>query len=182
MSFTRTALRTSLRSLRTPRPTQFTRQYASEPSQSKKTSEMPIAVAVATVTAAGGYYLLQSGPEGKPQHESDESKQYAKGEAIESVSKASEATLQPDRDADQKVSSSGSSGGGSLGQPPSNIDPAGARKEEGGAGTISGKQAGLSNATTDNPFINEPGKSKKGEGETETAKVKGSVSPSRPQV
>ena len=81
------------------------------------------AVAVATVTAAGGYYLLQSGPEGKPQHESDESKQYAKGEAIESVSKASEATLQPDRDADQKVSSSGSSGGGSLGQPPSNVDP-----------------------------------------------------------
>lgn len=78
------------------------------------------AVAVATVTAAGGYYLLQSGPEGKPQHESE---QYAKGEAIESGSKASEATLQPDRDAEQKVSSSGPSGGGSLGQPPSNVDP-----------------------------------------------------------
>lgn len=78
------------------------------------------AVAVATVTAAGGYYLLQSGPEGKPQHESE---QYAKGEAIESESKASEATLQPDRDAEQKVSLSGSSGGGSLGQPPSNVDP-----------------------------------------------------------
>ncbi|EYE93383.1 uncharacterized protein EURHEDRAFT_460347 [Aspergillus ruber CBS 135680] len=138
------------------------------------------AVAVATVTAAGGYYLLQSGPEGKPQHESE---QYAKGEAIEFGSKASEATLQPDRDAEQKVSSSGPSGGGSLGQPPSNVDPqASTRKEEGGAGTISGKQAGLSNATTDNPFINEPGKSKKGEGETETAKVKGSVSPNRPQA
>ena len=44
------------------------------------------------------------------------------------------------------------------------------------------KQEGLSNATTDNPFINEPGKSKKGEGETETAKVKGTVSPNREQV
>jgi len=63
-----------------------------------------------------------------------------------------------------------------------NIEQASSRKEAGGAGTISGKQAGLSNATTDNPFINEPSKSKKGEGETETAKVKGSVSTGRPQV
>ena len=47
---------------------------------------------------------------------------------------------------------------------------------------MSRKQEGLSNATTDNPFINEPGKSKKGEGETETAKVKGTVSPSREQA
>lgn len=47
---------------------------------------------------------------------------------------------------------------------------------------MSGKQEGLSNATTDNPYVNEPGKSKKGEGETETAKVKGTVSPERPQV
>ena len=47
---------------------------------------------------------------------------------------------------------------------------------------MSSKQEGLSNATTDNPFINEPGKSKKGEGETETTKVKGTVSPNREQV
>lgn len=47
---------------------------------------------------------------------------------------------------------------------------------------MSGKQEGWSNATTDNPFINAPGKSVKGEGETETAKVKGTVSPQRPQA
>lgn len=47
---------------------------------------------------------------------------------------------------------------------------------------MSGKQEGLSNATTDNPYINEPGKSKKGEGETETAKVKGTVALERPQA
>lgn len=133
MSLLRTLLRTSLR---TPRPAQFTRRYASQSSKSNKTSEMPMlvlsapltklfanlhsAVAVATVTAAGGYYLLQSGPESKLHHETD---QYAKGEAIESGSKASESTPQPDRDSEQKVSPSGSSGGGSLGQPPSNVDP-----------------------------------------------------------
>ena len=52
---------------------------------------------------------------------------------------------------------------------------AGARKERGGTVTVSGEQEGLSN-TTDNPFMNEPGKSKKGEGETETAKWKGTFS------
>lgn len=49
-------------------------------------------------------------------------------------------------------------------------------------GSISSKQEGLSNADTMNPYVNEPGKSAKGEGETETAKVKGTVSTSRPQV
>lgn len=47
---------------------------------------------------------------------------------------------------------------------------------------MSAKQEGVSNSTTDNPFVNEPGKSVKGEGETETAKVKGTVSPQRPQA
>ncbi|KAJ5287157.1 hypothetical protein N7478_002843 [Penicillium angulare] len=51
-----------------------------------------------------------------------------------------------------------------------------------GPNSISFKQQGLSNADTMNPFVNEPGKSQKGEGETETAKVKGTVSPTRPQV
>lgn len=51
-----------------------------------------------------------------------------------------------------------------------------------GPSSMSYKQEGLSNGDTMNPFVNEPGKSKKGEGETETAKVKGTVSPTRPQV
>ncbi|KAJ5999285.1 hypothetical protein N7451_007095 [Penicillium sp. IBT 35674x] len=51
-----------------------------------------------------------------------------------------------------------------------------------GPTSMSFKQEGLSNADTMNPYVNEPGKSKKGEGETETAKVKGTVKPERPQV
>ncbi|KAJ5843836.1 uncharacterized protein N7525_001577 [Penicillium rubens] len=51
-----------------------------------------------------------------------------------------------------------------------------------GPGSISQKQEGLSSADTMNPYVNEPGKSQKGEGETETTKVKGSVRPDRPQV
>ncbi|KAJ5777232.1 hypothetical protein N7520_000478 [Penicillium odoratum] len=39
-----------------------------------------------------------------------------------------------------------------------------------GPTSMSAKQEGLSNADTMNPYVNEPGKSKKGEGETETAK------------
>ncbi|KAJ5822421.1 hypothetical protein N7447_004761 [Penicillium robsamsonii] len=51
-----------------------------------------------------------------------------------------------------------------------------------GPTSMSFKQQGLSNADTMNPYINEPGKSEKGEGETETAKLKGTVKPERPQV
>lgn len=51
-----------------------------------------------------------------------------------------------------------------------------------GPTSMSFKQQGLSNADTMNPYINEPGKSQKGEGETETAKVKGTVKPDRPQA
>lgn len=45
---------------------------------------------------------------------------------------------------------------------------------------MSSKQEGLDNADSSNPYINEPGKSVKGEGETESAKLKGTVSPKRP--
>lgn len=51
-----------------------------------------------------------------------------------------------------------------------------------GLGSISLKQEGLDNADTMNPYVNEPGKSKKGEGETDSVKVKGTVRPGRPQV
>ncbi|KAJ5981079.1 hypothetical protein N7481_008377 [Penicillium waksmanii] len=54
--------------------------------------------------------------------------------------------------------------------------------EKGFHGSMSSKQEGLSNADTMNPYVNEPGKSQKGEGETDTAKVKGTVSTDRPQV
>ncbi|CAI7612108.1 unnamed protein product [Penicillium bialowiezense] len=51
-----------------------------------------------------------------------------------------------------------------------------------GPGSMSHKQEGWSNGDAMNPYINEPGKSKKGEGETETVKVKGTVRTDRPQV
>lgn len=51
-----------------------------------------------------------------------------------------------------------------------------------GTGSISRKQEGLDNGDTMNPFVNDPGKSKKGEGETDSVKVKGTVRPDRPQV
>ncbi|CDM35132.1 unnamed protein product [Penicillium roqueforti FM164] len=51
-----------------------------------------------------------------------------------------------------------------------------------GPGSISAKQEGLSNADTMNPYVNEPGKSKKGEGETDSVKAKGTIRPGRPQV
>ncbi|KAJ6104589.1 hypothetical protein N7523_010909 [Penicillium sp. IBT 18751x] len=56
------------------------------------------------------------------------------------------------------------------------------RGEQGGTGSMSFKQEGLSNTNTSNPHVNDPGLSQKGEGETETAKVKGTVQHDRPQV
>ena len=51
-----------------------------------------------------------------------------------------------------------------------------------GSTSMSAKQEGLSNADTMNPYVNEPGKSEKGEGETDTAKVKGTIKVDRRQV
>ncbi|OQE46190.1 hypothetical protein PENCOP_c001G02210 [Penicillium coprophilum] len=51
-----------------------------------------------------------------------------------------------------------------------------------GPGSISLKQEGLDNGDTMNPFVNDPGKSKKGEGETDSVKVKGTVRVDRRQV
>ena len=56
------------------------------------------------------------------------------------------------------------------------------RGEQGGTGSMSFKQEGLSNTNTSNPYVNEPGLSQKGEGETDSAKVKGTVQHDRPQV
>lgn len=44
---------------------------------------------------------------------------------------------------------------------------------------MSGKQEGLSNADTSHPFLNNPDKSRKREGDTDTAKLKGTVSTQR---
>ncbi|KAJ9490280.1 hypothetical protein VN97_g2996 [Penicillium thymicola] len=70
-----------------------------------------------------------------------------------------------------------------------NLDPRSSSRDEprgmgppDGPGSISLKQEGLDNGDTMNPYVNEPGKSRKSEGETDSAKVKGTVRPDRPQV
>ncbi|KAE8336831.1 hypothetical protein BDV24DRAFT_167880 [Aspergillus arachidicola] len=165
------------------------RTYASESSHGvQKSSDLPWLLGSVGLGVPAAYYLLSSGPEKKPHGGHGEHHEAVKEtEKEEEQAPAGESEPQPDRDAEQKVdteASSSSSGekGGSFGEPPSNVDEATARGGTGGPATISGKQEGVSNADTSNPYVNEPGKSQKGEGETETAKVKGTVDPARPQA
>ncbi|KAE8367364.1 hypothetical protein BDV27DRAFT_155067 [Aspergillus caelatus] len=169
---------------------QFARRtYASESSHGvQKSSDLPWLLGSVGLGVPAAYYLLSSGPEKKPHGgHGDHHEAVKETEKKEEQAPAGESEAQPDRDAEQKVdteasSSSSSEKGGSFGEPPSNVDEATARGGTGGPATISGKQEGVSNADTSNPYVNEPGKSEKGEGETETAKVKGTVSPERPQA
>ncbi|KAE8414082.1 hypothetical protein BDV36DRAFT_266509 [Aspergillus pseudocaelatus] len=169
---------------------QFARRtYASESSHGvQKSSDLPWLLGSVGLGVPAAYYLLSSGPEKKPHGgHGDHHEAVKETEEKEEQAPAGESEAQPDRDAEQKVdteasSSSSSEKGGSFGEPPSNVDEATARGGTGGPATISGKQEGVSNADTSNPYVNEPGKSEKGEGETETAKVKGTVSPERPQA
>ncbi|KAL8770902.1 MAG: hypothetical protein Q9209_003553 [Squamulea sp. 1 TL-2023] len=63
-------------------------------------------------------------------------------------------------------------------------DKAAPSKSPSGSNTTSQKQEGLTNTNTKHStnMDSDPGKSKKGEGAVETAKVKGSVDPGRPQA
>ncbi|KAI9925942.1 hypothetical protein MW887_005748 [Aspergillus wentii] len=158
------------------RPTQSMRQYATEhSSEGKRGSNLPLFVGAASVAGVAVYYLNSS--KHVPTHSQNQANESLQQE-LQSSAKGSVA--QPDRDAEHKVSSGPR--GGSLGQPPSTVDPADSRKDPGTSPTTSAKQEGFSNGPTDNPFMNEPGKSVKGEGEPETAKSKGAISPQRPQT
>ncbi|KAB8238051.1 hypothetical protein ETB97_006073 [Aspergillus alliaceus] len=186
-------LRASARAVRAAsrRPTQqFARRtYASESSHGvQKSSDLPWALASIGLGVPAAYYLISSGPEKKPHGaHGDHHEAVVETEKKEEKAPAGESEPQPDRDAEQKVdteapSSSSGEKGGSFEEPPSNVDEPASRGDAGGSATISGKQEGLSNTDTSNPYVNEPGKSEKGEGETETAKVKGTVDPERPQA
>ncbi|OGM51221.1 hypothetical protein ABOM_000262 [Aspergillus bombycis] len=186
-------LRASARAVGTAsrRPAQqFARRtYASESSHGvPKSSDLPWLLGSVGLGVPAAYYLLSSGPEKKPHGgHGDNHEAVKETEKEEEQAPAGESEPQPDRDAEQKVETETSSSpsdekGGSFGEPPSNVDEASARGETGGPATISGKQEGVSNTDTSNPYVNEPGKSQKGEGETETAKVKGTVDPERPQA
>ncbi|KAE8133537.1 hypothetical protein BDV38DRAFT_286721 [Aspergillus pseudotamarii] len=193
MSFARAnLLRASARAVgaasRRPAQQFARRTYASESSHGvQKSSDLPWLLGSVGLGVPAAYYLLSSGPEKKPHGGHEDHHEAVKETEREEQAPAGESEPQPDRDAEQKVdteasSSSSNEKGGSFGEPPSNVDEATARGGTGGPATISGKQEGVSNTDTSNPYVNEPGKSEKGEGETETAKVKGTVSPERPQA
>lgn len=82
--------------------------------------------AVATATAVGAYYLL--GPSGTPNpksrgHHAGDKAQLEEAEQREATSPAGKSLAEPDRDATQMVTSGVKSGGPSLGQAPSMVDP-----------------------------------------------------------
>ncbi|KAE8357003.1 hypothetical protein BDV28DRAFT_126058 [Aspergillus coremiiformis] len=175
------------------RPTQqFARRtYASESSHGiQKPSDLPWILTSVGLGVPAAYYLLSCGPARAPHrsHGNHGNHQEAVKETEKEVGTPAETSVpQPVRDAEQKVdtevpSSSSRENGGSFGEPPSNVDEPSSRGETGGSASISGTQEGISNADTSNPYVNEPGKSQKGEGETETAKVQGTVAPERPQT
>ncbi|PYI11491.1 hypothetical protein BO78DRAFT_393426 [Aspergillus sclerotiicarbonarius CBS 121057] len=173
---------------RRPPTQQFARRTYATSHDAPKSSDMLWLIASVGLGLPTAYYLLQGGPQKKPHHGHEEAHgtgHVEKEEKNEAQSSAGETAPQPDRDSEQKVESSSSSSGSAPstdGKAPSEADQAASRKEPGSSTTISSKQEGLSNTDTDNPLVNEPGKSQKGEGETETAKVKGTVAPERPQA
>ncbi|OJK01438.1 hypothetical protein ASPACDRAFT_77182 [Aspergillus aculeatus ATCC 16872] len=191
-------LRASARALGTVRQTvptqQFARRtYAQAAESTNKSSDLPWLIGSLGLGIPGAYYLLATGPKaaasshdtpdthhhGEPKGKTSTSAPIEKEESAS----AQDSAAQPDRDAEQKTDSESRAAAvpSTDGKAPSEADEPSTRKEAGNASTISGKQEGISNATTDHPHVNEPGKSVKGEGETETAKVKGTVSPDRPQ-
>ncbi|GLA28290.1 hypothetical protein AnigIFM63326_005861 [Aspergillus niger] len=168
---------------RRPPTQQFARRGYAQSHDAPKSSDLPWLIASLGLGVPTAFYLLQSGPKKTPHHGHEA---HGAGHVEkEEKAPAGEATPQPDRDAEQKTDTSSSSTESTPstdGKPPSEADQPSSRKDSGNSATISGKQEGLSNTNTDNPYVNEPGKSAKGEGETESAKVKGTVSPERPQA
>ncbi|OOF99205.1 hypothetical protein ASPCADRAFT_204870 [Aspergillus carbonarius ITEM 5010] len=172
---------------RRPPTQQFARRTYAQSHDAPKSSDMPWLIASVGLGLPTAYYLLQGGVQKKPHHGHEEAhgSGHVEKEQKEAEAPAGESAPQPDRDSEQKVESSSSPSDttpSTDGKAPSEADQPASRKEPGSSATISSKQEGLSNTDTDNPFVNEPGKSQKGEGETETAKVKGTVAPDRPQA
>ncbi|KAI9892874.1 MAG: hypothetical protein M1814_001033 [Vezdaea aestivalis] len=166
---------------------------------------MARAIGAVVFTVASCGYLLANDPTGKDksghghgdesheEHEEkkEESKEEKDGEEevedgdegakseISGEGKESEPSSKSGGEKKESESSSGSDGKDSI--PEGDKANTGTR-EAGGLNTQSGKQEGLSNADTKHSTQphEDPGKSKKGEGVTETAKLKGTVSRDRP--
>ncbi|KAL5364893.1 hypothetical protein BJX96DRAFT_158179 [Aspergillus floccosus] len=148
----------------TRRPTQqFARRtYASESHEVQPSSNLPWMIGSITLLGPGLYYLLQNSPQKQAHHDDHDDHHNPPKEAH---APAGESAPQPDRDAEQKVT------------PQEEEESSKDVPENPGRTTME-----VDKGRSDNPYVNEPGKSQKGEGETETVKVKGSVSPERPQA
>lgn len=162
------------------------RTYATGATGPKSGSDLPWLLASATFTIPAAYYLYKSGPPetehgGGPHRPvvsdhgtvpSDEKEDDVAEKAQEDAAPAEQAAEQPADTAEE-------------GEKPSEYDPGKAQRAPKGPGEFSGatsaKQQGVSNTETKHPELDAPGKSVKGEGETESAKLKGTVSTERPQ-
>ncbi|GAD99983.1 conserved hypothetical protein [Paecilomyces variotii No. 5] len=175
----------------------------------QKSSDLPWAVGSIAITVPSAYFLLSSGSEVPHGHEheqvpkgvaepeqeeapkeeaqeeskeeskdeSEEKKEEKKEEPEESKDEGKEEPKEEEKEPKQEKAPEG--------EKPSQYDEPGAVKNVDGAGktagATSGKQEGLSNANTSHPNTTAPGKSTKSEDDVDTAKVKGSVDPQRPQ-
>ncbi|KAJ9296481.1 hypothetical protein DTO271G3_5179 [Paecilomyces variotii] len=168
------------------------RTYASQGGHGgeQKSSDLPWAAGAVAITVPSAYLLLSSGSEvphghekeqvpksvAEPEEQKEEAKEEAEPEAPKEEAKKEEAPKGGKEEEKEKPAED---------EKPSQYDQPEAVKNIDGAGktpgATSGKQEGLDNANTSNPFTTAPGKSEKAENDVETAKVKGSVDPERPQ-
>ncbi|KAJ5584954.1 uncharacterized protein N7459_004754 [Penicillium hispanicum] len=167
-----------------------------------KTSDLPWLLGSVGLGGPVIAYLLLSGPEKKPHgdahgHDDDtehkesheeEPSEEEPADDVEQQPKDDEKAEQPAEEKPEELKDEDTHKQDTAEEPkkdetsdkPQNDEPA-AAKAPGGPESTSFKQDKLSNADTDHPHMNDPGKSEKGEGEPETAKLKGTVSPERPQ-
>ncbi|KAF7154955.1 hypothetical protein CNMCM5623_003213 [Aspergillus felis] len=156
----RASLRAAGATARRPIQQAGRRTYASGPESTKKSSDLPWMLASVGLGVPAAFYLLQPSPSKIASHNHH-------GETR--MTERKEAEIPPERETvgpDVK---------------PSEVDAPAGRKEPSGANTMSSKQEGLDSSDTSNPYVAEPGKSVKGEGETDSVKLKGTVDPTRPQ-
>ena len=113
--------------------------------------------------------------EEKPEEKADEKSEEKPEAKTEEKSESKPESKSEDKDEDKEDSSEKS---------PDVTDKPDPDKDPKSTNEMSGKQEGLSNSDTKhtNQIDKEPGKSKKGEGVAESAKVKGTVSTDRPPV
>ncbi|QKX58318.1 uncharacterized protein TRUGW13939_05440 [Talaromyces rugulosus] len=138
------------------------RSYASQASQQSKSSEIPWMVGSIVITVPALFYLLKSGP----------------AETLHELKPHRSITNEIERHEQEKgIQDSRKSEKPSERDPPKAIRPPTDPGKNSGA--QSAKQQGLTNTETKHPSLETPGKSVKAEGETETAKVMGTVSPER---